>query len=105
MNEMEFKAVQAELNAACAREGRYLAAWLESFPDGDVCGVPEPAELVQRYHALLPVQERLIARQALLEKDEVQAVLWIGSWRIFQWPPAKRIVRQSLRLARKVLRP
>jgi len=112
VNMSDTAALQRELNERYAWEGRYLAAWLELFPDDSIISPPEPDELVRRYHALLPlVGERehlrkvLAARQALIEKEEVQAVLWIGTWPLCQWPPFKRVVRGLLRQTRALLRP
>lgn len=111
MNTSETAALQRELNDRCAQEGRYLATWLELFPDDSVASPPEPDELVRRYHALVPLvgerallHQTLARRQALLDRDEVQAVLWIGTWPIWQWPPAKRAVRGLLHQVRALLR-
>lgn len=112
MNKSDPAALQHEFNERYAREGRYLAAWLELFPDDSLVSPPEPDELVRRYHALLPlVGERehlrkvLAGRQALIEKEEVQAALWIGTWPLCQWPPFKRAVLGLLRQFRALLRP
>lgn len=115
-----------ELNQAYEREGRYLAVWLELFPEDHLGSPLEPSLLVQRYHSLLPLvgeaarlrhelagqqalqhdlRQALAGRQALLEKVEVQAVLWVGGWPILQWPPLKRLVNGFLNAMRTWLRP
>jgi len=100
-----------ELNDAYARQGRYLAAWLEEFPEDAPVAAPEPDELVRRYRAALALREEaarlrdaLEKRRALLERDEVQAALWIGRWRLWRWAPLRRPARGLLRAARNAAR-
>lgn len=99
--------LQAELNEQYARAGCYLAAWLERHP-GHLLTPPEPEELVRLYHERLneldAVRQLAESRRALLDKEEVQAVLWLGRRRWLQWPPLKRALLGSLRAARRFTR-
>ena len=100
--------VPSELNDLYARHGRYLAAWLSLFPEDHVLSPPEPDELVQRYHALREENKLLLAlqaqRQALIERDAVQAALWISRWPLLQWPPVHRVLRWFARHGRVLFR-
>ena len=110
MNEKEEAALRDELNDCCTRHGRYLATWLELFPEDNILSPPEPEALVRRYRALLEVQREagelrcmLDRRRAQMDRDEVQAVLWVGQWRIWRTAAIGGTVRWLLRGARRLL--